>query len=62
MENPDKVRNLVEGSYSELTDLYFPLLLEMQTEEKPAVKVLNDGKIITSCQIIKTQVEQDNNI
>ena len=28
MENPDKVRNLVEGSYSELTDLYFPLLLD----------------------------------
>ena len=32
MENPDKVRNLVEGSYSELTDLYFPLLLDLQTE------------------------------
>ena len=29
MENPNKVANLVEGSFKELTDLYLPLLLEL---------------------------------
>lgn len=47
MENPDKVRNLVQGSFHELTELYLPLLLEMQAEENkhPIVKMMNDGKI-----------------
>ena len=46
MENPNKIANLVEGSFKELTDLYLPLLLEMQAEEKhPAVKLMDDGKI-----------------
>ena len=46
MENPNKVQNLVEGSFTELTNLYLPLLLEMQAEEKhAAVKMLDDGKI-----------------
>ena len=29
MENPNKIGNLVEGSFKELTDLYLPLLLEL---------------------------------
>ena len=45
MENPDKVKNLVAGSFSELTELYLPLLLEMQAEDTPAVKMLDDGKV-----------------
>lgn len=45
MENPNKINNLVEGSFKELTDLYLPLLLEMQEEENPAVKLLDDGSI-----------------
>lgn len=47
MENPDKVKNLVQGSFKELTDLYLPLILEMQAEETkhPSVKMMDDGKI-----------------
>ena len=45
MENPNKINNLVEGSFKELTDLYLPLLLEMQEEEHPAVRLLDDGSI-----------------
>ena len=46
MENPNKIGNLVEGSFKELTDLYLPLLLELQAEEQdPAVKLLDDGKV-----------------
>ena len=46
MENPNKVANLVEGSFLELTDLYLPLLLELQAERPhPAVSMLNDGRI-----------------
>ena len=45
MENPNKVGNLVEGSFKELTDLYLPLLLEMQEEENAAVRLMDDGSI-----------------
>mmetsp|Transcript_12927 Transcript_12927/g.15342 ORF Transcript_12927/g.15342 Transcript_12927/m.15342 type:complete len:111 (-) Transcript_12927:312-644(-) len=46
MENPNKVANLVEGSFPQLTDLYLPLLLEMQAmEENPAVRLTDEGKI-----------------
>ena len=30
MENPNKVRNLVEGSRTQLSQLYLPILLEFQ--------------------------------
>ena len=29
MENPNKVKNLVQGSFKELSELYLPLILEM---------------------------------
>ena len=32
MENPNKVRNLVEGSRAQLTQLYLPILLEFQEQ------------------------------
>lgn len=46
MENPNKVNNLVEGSFEKLTELYLPLLLEQQAvEEYPALRMLDDGRI-----------------
>ena len=45
MENPNKVKNLVHGSFTELTDLYLPLILEMAEEKKPAPKMMNDGRL-----------------
>ena len=44
MENPDKIRNLVQGSMKELSELYLPLLLEMQ-ETKQTIKFNDDGTI-----------------
>jgi|DEB0MinimDraft_12_1074336.scaffolds.fasta_scaffold302327_1 hypothetical protein len=32
MENPNKVKNIVIGSYEGLTDLYLPQLLELQNK------------------------------
>ena len=45
MENPNKIRNLVEGSMDALTDLYFPKLLEMQAEMN-TFRFSDDGKIM----------------
>ena len=46
MENPNKVKNLVQGSFKELSELYLPLILEMQAEESgAALKFMDDGKI-----------------
>jgi len=39
MENPNKIANLVEGNFKELTNLYLPRLLELQEEENSAVKL-----------------------
>ena len=37
MENPDKIKNIVEGSIQELGDLYIPLILELE-QEKGVIK------------------------
>ena len=34
MENPAKVSNLVQGSLTELSELYLPLILEIQDKHK----------------------------
>ena len=48
MENPQKIRNLVEGNMSGLTDMYMDYIFDLQeeTNERPAIlRFLDDGSI-----------------
>ena len=60
MENPNKIANLVEGNFSQLTDLYLPRLLELQDEENSAVYVLDSllGVFLTKVQRAQDEAEQ----
>jgi hypothetical protein len=45
MENPDKVKNVVQGSLQLLSELYLPVLLQMQAEPNSPISFKDNGGV-----------------
>ena len=56
MENANKVKNIVDGSYEGLVDLYSPLILEM--EQDGILYTIKDG--LGKISAIKFRHKRDN--
>lgn len=53
MENPNKVKNIVEGQEERLRDVYEPIVKEMETQG--LVRIEKDGERISSLRVVQTE-------